>query len=230
MTTQSTHPNTRRRDTVQDHEYRVRAIADHHALPVGTLTARSERVLVSCSSVHDLTTWLTVLGGAVTVTPDGTGLELWTLRTHTPPLPDGRRTMIWVSASTLDGELVDAELRAAITPAAAVDGPHRITVRGIPAGVTLDVSAYLTHVVRDLARVAEEDPQGLIEDLTVIAAYARSAEAQGPDSHAAHQRDDMIGQLLLEVAGDGELPIYGAQVERLAHQLLRLSPPVAVAL
>jgi hypothetical protein len=100
-----------------------------------------------------------------------------------------------------------------------VDGPFRIHVDATPGGARLDVSHYLTTVILALASAAEEDPTGLLDELTDLAGLARQAANQGPDSHAAHERDARVEELLAEV-GDGHLPVYGKQVNRLAHALL----------
>ncbi|MDJ0460647.1 hypothetical protein [Streptomyces sp. H27-C3] len=109
-----------------------------------------------------------------------------------------------------------------------VDGPYRITVDPLPTGATLDMSHYLTAVLLNLAAVAEEDGEGLLAELVDIAELARSAAHQGPDSHAAHQRDRQVETLLAEVADDGRVPVYGAQVLRLADRLCAIAAPKAV--
>ncbi|WP_327376239.1 hypothetical protein OG393_21170 [Streptomyces sp. NBC_01216] len=103
-----------------------------------------------------------------------------------------------------------------------VDGPYRIYVDALPAGVTLDLSHYLTSVLLNLASAAEEDGEGLLAELVHIAECARSAAHQGIDSHAAHERDERVADLLAEVADDGRVPVYGVQVLRLADRLLSL--------
>lgn len=103
-----------------------------------------------------------------------------------------------------------------------VDGPFRIYVDPLPTGATLDLSHYLTSVLLTLATAAEEDGEGLLAELVHIAQCARQAAAQGADSHAAHERDERVADLLKEVADDGKVPVYGAQVLRLADRLLSI--------
>lgn len=103
-----------------------------------------------------------------------------------------------------------------------VDGPYRIYVDALPTGATLDVSHYLTSVLLNLAAAAEEDGEGLLAELVHIAQCARQAAVQGIDSHAAHERDERVADLLAEVADDGRVPVYGAQVLRLADRLLSI--------
>lgn len=106
-----------------------------------------------------------------------------------------------------------------------VTGPFRLYVDPIPTGVELDLSHYLTGVVLNLAAAADEDGEGVLDDLREIAELARSAGSQGSDSHAAHERDARIEELLGEIAGDSKLPIYGGQVARLRDRLAQLTAP-----
>ncbi|MBW5420239.1 hypothetical protein GKQ77_01470 [Streptomyces sp. BG9H] len=106
-----------------------------------------------------------------------------------------------------------------------VTGPFRIHVDARPAGVGIDVSHYLTAVVLGLAQAADEDGHGLLDDLRYIAELARSAAHQGSDSHAAHERDERVADLLAEVADDGVIPVYGEQVARLRDRLAVLTAP-----
>ncbi|MEV0114630.1 hypothetical protein AB0H77_15460 [Streptomyces sp. NPDC050844] len=106
-----------------------------------------------------------------------------------------------------------------------VDGPFRIHVDATPSGVGLDVSHYLTAVILGIASAAEEDGEQLLDGLRDIAELARSAAHQGPDSHAAHERDEEVQRLLAEVADDGVIPVYGDQVARLRDRLALLTAP-----
>ncbi len=109
-----------------------------------------------------------------------------------------------------------------------VDGPYRIYVDATPTGAELDMSHYLTSVLLNLAAVAEADGESLLADLVNIAELARSAAAQGIDSHATHERDARVEDLLKEVADDGKVPVYGQQVLRMAERLRVLAAPKAV--
>jgi hypothetical protein len=105
-----------------------------------------------------------------------------------------------------------------------VDGPFRIHVDATPGGARLDVSHYLTTVILALASAAGEDGEGLLEELVDLNDVARQAAHQGPDSHAAHERDARVEALLAEV-GEGHLPVHGEQARRLAHSLLMTVRP-----
>lgn len=106
-----------------------------------------------------------------------------------------------------------------------VDGPYRIYVDATPSGAGVDVSHYLTAVLLSLASAAEEDPEGVLAELVDLAAVARSAAHQGKDSHAAHERDRRVQQLLEEVADDGVIPVYGTQVAAFAARLQEIATP-----
>ena len=109
-----------------------------------------------------------------------------------------------------------------------VDGPFRIHVDPIPAGARLDLSHWLGSVLLNLAAAAEEDGEGLLDELVALSELARSASVQGIDSHAAHERDDRLTALMLMVADDGCVPVYGGQVLRLAERLRRVGMPKAI--
>ncbi|MFC8271121.1 hypothetical protein ACFUJR_00970 [Streptomyces sp. NPDC057271] len=109
-----------------------------------------------------------------------------------------------------------------------VDGPFRIHVEPLPTGATLDMTHYLSTVLLNLAAAAEEDGEGLLSELVHIAECARQAAHQGPDSHAAHERDERVADLLAEVADEGKVPVYGLQVFRLAARLNAIGTPKAV--
>ncbi|MEV5942736.1 helix-turn-helix transcriptional regulator [Streptomyces sp. NPDC051994] len=106
-----------------------------------------------------------------------------------------------------------------------VDGPFRVSVAATPSGASVDVSHYLTSVLLNLAAVAEEDGEGLLGELLEVAELSRSAQAQGRDSHAAHERDERVAALLAEVADEGLIPVYGPQVRRLADRLREIAAP-----
>lgn len=223
LTTQTSHPDLAGSSALRalENERRLELLLDYYPLPAPQITGRPERVHVVTHSTDDLLGWLEQLGGRVHVDCAG-GMEMWTLRTVLPSSVGRPELPVWVSAPLPAGELVADELRAAVVPPAprpAVDGPFRIGVVARPVGVGLDVSHYLTHVVTALARAAEDEPESLLSDLQDIAALARSASHQGSDSHAAHERDERVEQLVDEIADGGVLPVYGPRVGRLADRL-----------
>ncbi|MGW7785981.1 hypothetical protein CFC35_05455 [Streptomyces sp. FBKL.4005] len=107
-----------------------------------------------------------------------------------------------------------------------VDGPFPIRVTATPSGCELDVSSFLFKAVfTELITKADEDPEGLVEELKDMAELLRSAVHQGRDSHARHEFDARMVQMLAEYAGDGLIPVYGAQVGRLRDRLAEIAAP-----
>lgn len=106
-----------------------------------------------------------------------------------------------------------------------VDGPFRVSVSATPTGASVDVSHYLESVLLNLAAVAEEDGEDLLAELVEVAELARSAQAQGRDSHVAHERDERVAALLAEVADEGLIPVYGPAVGWLAARLREIAAP-----
>ncbi|TXS78649.1 hypothetical protein [Streptomyces sp. sk2.1] len=102
-----------------------------------------------------------------------------------------------------------------------VTGPFRISIEATPAGVALDMTHYLHTLVLALAEAAVEDGPSLLDDLVAIADLERSARHQGLDSHATHERDEAVQNLLDELVDGGSVPVYGEQVLRLVAALRR---------
>ncbi|MFI1728237.1 hypothetical protein ACH40E_03150 [Streptomyces acidicola] len=107
-----------------------------------------------------------------------------------------------------------------------VDGPFPIRVNPTPSGAELDLSAFLISAVfTELITAADEDPEGLVDELADMAGLLRSAVHQGRDSYARHEFDERMHKLVDELAGGGLVPVYGAQVGRLAERLARIAAP-----
>lgn len=121
--------------------------------------------------------------------------------------------------------LIRVDKQSAAAGQLVVDGPFRVSVSATPTGAALDVSHYLESVLLNLAAAAEEDGEGLLAELVEVAELARSAQAQGRNSHAAHERDERVAGLLTEVADEGRIPVYGPQVGRLAGVLREIAAP-----
>lgn len=98
-----------------------------------------------------------------------------------------------------------------------VDGPHPIHVYPAPCGATVDVSAYLRDVIFALVR----------DEAAALGEIAEWDElSPGMDSHIAHERDELVEQLIDRLAP--RLPVYGAQVWALADRLRELAHPKPV--
>ncbi|MEV7154851.1 hypothetical protein AB0N77_09530 [Streptomyces misionensis] len=113
-----------------------------------------------------------------------------------------------------------------MTTSTPVDGPFPIRVTTTPSGADLDVSAFLARAVfAELIAKADEDPEGLVAELADMAVLLRSAVHQGRDSHARHEYDERMQQLVDEFAGGGLIPVYGSQVARLRDRLAAIATP-----
>jgi hypothetical protein len=107
-----------------------------------------------------------------------------------------------------------------------VDGPFPIKVTATPSGTELDVSSFLFRAgFTELITKADEDPEGLVSELTDMADLLRSAVHQGRDSHARHEFDERMNQMLTEYANDGAIPVHGEQVGRLRDKLAEIAAP-----
>ncbi|AQW55245.1 hypothetical protein ACIQPP_05340 [Streptomyces violaceusniger] len=101
-----------------------------------------------------------------------------------------------------------------------VDGPFRIYVDPIPAGVELDITAFVEALLLTIVR----DEADTIAEIAELDQSAQHAVAQGnTDSHAGHERDTEIERLADRLGA--KLPVYGRQMMRLAERLLQLSQP-----
>lgn len=107
-----------------------------------------------------------------------------------------------------------------------VDGPFPIRVNATPSGAELDLSAFLISAVfTELITKADEDPEGLVDELRDMAGLLRSAVHQGRDSHARHEFDERMHQWVDEFAAGGLVPVYGKQVARLRDRLDQIAAP-----
>jgi hypothetical protein len=107
-----------------------------------------------------------------------------------------------------------------------VDGPFPIKVSVTPSGAELDISTFLFKAVfTELITKADEDPEGLVSELADMADLLRSAVHGGRDSHARHEFDERMNQMITEYANDGVVPVYGPAVGRLAGRLAEIAAP-----
>jgi hypothetical protein len=110
--------------------------------------------------------------------------------------------------------------------ATAVSGPFPIRVAASPGGADIDVSAFLVQAVfTELITKADDDPEGLVEELRDMAELMRSAVHQGRDSHARHEFDDRMQAWVTEFGNDGMVPLYGPAVGRMRDRLAQIAAP-----
>lgn len=107
-----------------------------------------------------------------------------------------------------------------------VGGPFPIRVNATPSGCELDVSSFLVAAVfTELITKADDDPEGLVDELKDMAELLRSAVHQGKDSHARHAFDERMQALVKEFGNDGAIPLYGAAVGRMRDRLAQIAAP-----
>lgn len=107
-----------------------------------------------------------------------------------------------------------------------VGGPFPIRINATASGCELDMSAFLISAVfTELISKADDDPEGLVEELRDMAGLLRSAVHQGRDSHARHEFDDRMQELVKEFGNDGMVPVYGPAVGRMRDKLAVIAAP-----
>lgn len=95
-----------------------------------------------------------------------------------------------------------------------VDGPYPITVEQIPTGVTLDIEAFVTALVVDLAQGA------LAADfLDIVEMYETAAP------HDGHARELLLVEELVERLAT-RIPVYGLQYLTLAGRIRAAAEPI----
>ena len=103
---------------------------------------------------------------------------------------------------------------------APVDGPYRITVEPIPAGVTLDVEGFVAAVVQDVIEAVLTDK--FADRLDAL------YEAQARDPHLIERPADLpFESLIADLVRDvrTKLPVYGWQAFALAGRIKSLAAP-----
>lgn len=106
-----------------------------------------------------------------------------------------------------------------------VDGPFRITVEPIPAGVTLDVEPFVQRVVAGVVEALLTDRYAdRLEDLH---------EPRPRDPHVVERPGDLRFESLvadLVAESSTRMPVYGLQALRLAGRIEQLATPAISAL
>jgi hypothetical protein len=97
----------------------------------------------------------------------------------------------------------------------AYSGPTRVNVSSVPGGAVLHLDHHLVRLVLELAEQFAEDPEAIGDQLREIDELSNPRE----DSHAEHQRDQLVDELLEQIGGT-HLRLYGKQVTRVAELLL----------
>jgi len=111
-------------------------------------------------------------------------------------------------------------------PNVPVDGPFRITVEPLPAGVALDVEPFVQHVVQTVVET-------LLRDDTYADRLGELYEALPTDPHLVHLPSDLpVEQFVADlVAVTGtRMPVYGVQALRLAGRIEQVALPAVAGL
>ncbi|GGQ80986.1 hypothetical protein [Streptomyces flaveolus] len=105
-----------------------------------------------------------------------------------------------------------------------VTGPFRVSVEPIPTGVTLDVGAFVQHVVHDVV-------MALLNDDTYADRFDALQDMHPQDPYRPERAlpvEELVADLVA-VAGT-KLPVYGLQALALAGRIEQLAVPVVAAL
>lgn len=114
MTTLPTDSIVARLAAQSDNHAAVESMLNYLTLPAPTMVARHDAVYVNVADADDLLPWLAALGGEIHRSAEFEGVQLWTLRTFTPPTGNGSRVPIRVSVPLPMGESVMPELLQAV--------------------------------------------------------------------------------------------------------------------
>ena len=106
-----------------------------------------------------------------------------------------------------------------------IEGPFPLTVRATENGAELDVSRFLTAVFLELFQQADDDPDGLGEELASIGDLLQSAVHGGRDSHARHEFDEQMQRLVDTYAAGGTVPLYATGLHQLRDALVEVTAP-----
>ncbi|MET7436602.1 hypothetical protein ACFYQQ_00940 [Streptomyces sp. NPDC005496] len=107
-----------------------------------------------------------------------------------------------------------------------IDGPLPLTLRVTSDGADLDVSTFLVRAVfTELFQQAAEDPTGFGEEFAAMYELSQSAIHQGRDSHARHEFDERMDQLLKEYANEGRIPLYASGLGQLRDAAGEITAP-----
>ncbi|MEV4438203.1 hypothetical protein AB0K09_04160 [Streptomyces sp. NPDC049577] len=99
----------------RDNAIAVDVLRDYTDLPAPTIVPRPYGVHVIVADIEELGDWLIERGGEIRISPQYDDVEVWTLHTATPALPDGSgAVVVRVSVVLPTGERVRDEIRAAV--------------------------------------------------------------------------------------------------------------------
>ncbi|NEB92388.1 hypothetical protein [Streptomyces bauhiniae] len=106
-----------------------------------------------------------------------------------------------------------------------IDSPTPMRLTATELGADLDISRFLAAVFLNVFAAADDDPEGLGEELADMHSLAFSAQQQGNDSHAQHEFDERMQQLLDEHADGGVIRLYQTGLRNLRDAADTVSRP-----
>lgn len=106
-----------------------------------------------------------------------------------------------------------------------IEGPFPLTVDVTDKGADIGVARFLRVVFLDLFNAADSDPGGFGAEFAEMHALSQSAQFQGRDSHARHEFDERMNQLLDQFAGDGRIELYATGLTQLRDALNEVLKP-----
>lgn len=106
-----------------------------------------------------------------------------------------------------------------------IEGPFPLTVDVTEDGAEIGVRAFLRVVFLDLFDEAAKDPEFFGKQFAEMYALSQSAQVQGRDSHARHEFDERLHQMLDAFAGDGRIELYATGLTQLRDAINELLKP-----
>lgn len=107
-----------------------------------------------------------------------------------------------------------------------IDSPFPLSLTATSGGACLDISSFLIRaVLTQLVTDAAEDPHGVGEELAAIGELLGSAITQGRDSHARHEFDAQMQQLVDRYADGGTIPLYATGLGQLRDAVAGVLAP-----
>jgi hypothetical protein len=106
-----------------------------------------------------------------------------------------------------------------------IEGPTPITLTATDDGAELGFARFLRTVFLDLFNAADSDPEGFGEEFADMHALSQSAQFQGRDSHARHEFDERLNQLIDKFADGGTIELYADGLHQLRDAAAEITAP-----
>ena len=106
-----------------------------------------------------------------------------------------------------------------------IEGPFPLTLNVTDKGAELGMARFLRAVFLDLFEEADKDPECFGQEFAEMHALSQSAQIQGRDSHARHEFDERMHQMLDRFTGDGRIELYATGLTQLRDALNEVLKP-----